>query len=900
MNRDIRAVVMCQVDYSKGLEFFNSTKPDSGNTFFQGKKELCAHVAAGDFDAILSYKVDDPFAAEPSTEDHRDRDSVLKTLFNENIALTAHLKGAKHFHPLYLIRNLEAADGMEAFWKADRTFFFFTSVYGTSATGDPEEARKLEAKIKGIIDENNITSVECRVYQTLQISEFMLVWKADHVQAVLKVLHDYYESTDSDTPYTRTVCGIPYGHCEPFIGKQPQAFEAEGMRPSLLESTTGGCAELLKVEIRSVAKCYKALKKLQGNAYFKDLIDTLEKRHPDDHFEKRFVLGKDDAAFSIPKGLTSCDVFDWFCTLLTILRQEPDALAKATEDFRTSVSMKIEPSMQEEDAAYCHENTGLQEIANALVQSVEGLKQNESIRKDLQSRQWYFDFVNQMERFRTMAASRVSHNTCYFLMDSAIFLSEWLTAAYKLEKKERELLLKRHEKQINDTLSTFSRLASNIMRSEAITDHRPTTPPPGDNIAIGAIPYYRSFILKTAGFFDYLDSTHDGTTAFALLALPMLCRHPKTFEKFSLENAEKLNEKAPKSPFLYVEIPIKSISEPRSTLAIVVHEMAHYFGDRLREARNLCLQKCCAFIVGSTLGCVAPESYRLLVEKIIELFWRNASDSHALLFWCKARQEFEFALHAMLADRDFLEQLAQAEADQQTARSRAPRLKRSRTALVTQKKQDMLNRIEKNYLQNRTVNQNTFDGSDNPIHEMVALLYCYTKECYADLMCVFTLALTPAQYYAIFKVDIDCIGDDARKQQRLWNRFLLVASTLVKAEEWQRQDAGDQEALPLDRKIFLNELNDIVDNPRGELAWLQEYLLACLMKAKHDFRHGAKDNNAELLEETRACLRKQYAEVILKNDGILTAEYTKLIAKANEARVELFKQTNPFSLLLEP
>ena len=143
---------------------------------------------------------------------------------------------------------------------------------------------------------------------------------------------------------------------------------------------------------------------------------------------------------------------------------------------------------------------------------------------------------------------------------------------------------------IFEYFSGWSRLATHMIRSDAIMQVHPSTPPPIDNFCTGMVEYCYTFFYRATDFLRKIevnDSYKRDRRDFAHMLVPVLERIVKTSE--CLADEENLT-KGRSSSLLRLEVPYQDISEPYFMVGSLVHEAGHYFGERLRERRREIMQ----------------------------------------------------------------------------------------------------------------------------------------------------------------------------------------------------------------------------------------------------------------------------------------------------------------------
>jgi len=276
-----------KADYKSGLNYLLQTKKpgirlgetDSSGYHLVERSNLETYTALGKYDGLITYQLNEVVSHFPEGEEARINCSRLTLSGAENadnfllhytqrekVQLESQIRYVHNSYPLFITKNDDEEEQAKTreFWEArDYPFFFATSVYGMrppreirnsqeSATPSEDENVQPDFCVNGdAIDEymkflrdeikNIITSSSSAVdgeatdrmdtialvYKTLHISEFMIVWRARHIDSTLHVMQQLCENKGF-TGFIRTVCALPFERVVPEDGditKDPNTSE---------------------------------------------------------------------------------------------------------------------------------------------------------------------------------------------------------------------------------------------------------------------------------------------------------------------------------------------------------------------------------------------------------------------------------------------------------------------------------------------------------------------------------------------------------------------------------------------------------------------------------------------------------------------------------------------------
>lgn len=193
---DIRCVLLCKSFQSKD-SFFDEVCTTLNKTI---KGNVTHYITLGEFDSIFTFKLDN-----------------MHNVFHEITKCNETLSKSmieSFYKPLYLVfpKNSEKPNRIiEDFWQSNCAFFFASTIHTNNCCIDfnyKEKERKNLNKI--ILDKinNKNYSLKYLIYHSLDLSEYVILWKTNDPASVLSVMEYLYES-NCVVGYTNTICAIP-------------------------------------------------------------------------------------------------------------------------------------------------------------------------------------------------------------------------------------------------------------------------------------------------------------------------------------------------------------------------------------------------------------------------------------------------------------------------------------------------------------------------------------------------------------------------------------------------------------------------------------------------------------------------------------------------------------------
>jgi len=763
--RDCRAILLLKADYEHGSDFIarqdRVRERNRGNGY-------SANVCLGEYDGLITYALNvaqgfagtlgDDASGLPGQADAESEGPLLRMVERENVHLASEVRHAQFFSSLYIVRDCASKKSIQDFWGAQRRFFCVTSVYmPEGCVADFDRAKKSRMRMEEALGEAKQDGLQFdhRIYSTLQIAELAIVWKSDSLRDVMEAMRRLYLHFDG---YTRTICAVPVAHL--FCAGEERA----SLWPPKPETKLAGGKDAGMLSVHISTKSYQALQWLRWNerSPFAGLLDMREYETMQDFF----THGHEDYI-----GLAlEADDFMLYRLLHDLVMAFPNPeFRAATAHLQTQFAIRIlEPGQlnQPEDRA----DSGLAAITKWMVGRVQKLAEHPLV----QQQPWFYEFAMQGQLLRQMACSFVMDSVVFLLLDSVNYFCEWLEALFDPANRNDEQAVRAaflQKNEIFEYLRGWSHLSTHMIRSDAIMQVHPSMPPPSDNFCTGVLEFCYAFLYRTTKYLRDLESFPVGESprrTFVHVLVPTLRRWVMTTEYFKDDGSFDI-DKGPS--FLYLEVPYQNISEPFFMISSLVHEGAHYFGERLRKLRGRIFAKCVAMHLCVNLKLrMEPEVFAYLSATLQELLVVRFQSMDDLDYLVKLRYAAEEALTRILSQEETYRQL-QAYSEYQ-------------------RPGDFKDRVNRLLYADYPMRLHGPSRLHNAVDQMIHLC----KEGYADIVMIDTLGLTPLQYLRMFALSsmVNSPAESDDEKLRLYQRVSLVLEAMNRAGQWAPGELGGQ------------------------------------------------------------------------------------------------------------
>lgn len=512
----------------------------------------------GYFDAMQIYPLSDTQADNSSS-------SWLSAIWNHNIKLSEELNGKYYVHPFHIMADLSKApkrNEYRKFWEKKSKCLFITLTQGVPQNNENRVCPdQLEREIREQLGKK-ASEVSCVYYRTLELSDLVIIWKADSIVAILERLQELYRQ-----PFIgdlNTFCGIGYDALEEAYvqGQQTAAFGPEVPRISMRYIT------------RSAQKSHLVFEELKN--YFT----------PNPHFvtgtEDLHVIWDNAKETQFYRVLHHCFLDE----------KENKAFRKTFQDAFREVETHVgipNPPSSSQDAQPPEPSLLTKRCQNLLTafNTINPIARDQENECDYS---WMKAIRNQINEMVDMSQSYVVDGLCYLAFDSvSLFCSEM-----KERLARKNPLASKEVEGIQRFVRGWGILTEQAGRADGRFTHLPGFSPPLYDIPSSLLEFYLAFTKQCS---KILQSGGGDESKFAMLIVPKLCRRIKV--------QSVLNFRNPPCPrLLYVDIPLDTLYDPFTVLCQLVHEISHFCGElwRNRKARADYYLTICAYELAMALG----------------------------------------------------------------------------------------------------------------------------------------------------------------------------------------------------------------------------------------------------------------------------------------------------------
>ena len=838
---DVRCILLCkafQSDYKIFNEFSSALSEE-----IKGNVEN--HIALGEYDGVISFKLDDD-------------KNTLKSIANTNKILSEKIKDSIFYRPLYLTfpKSKEIDSLIDRFWECDYSFFFVTIVHTKHCCVGSEYKDKIRdiviEKIDKIKDKNPIFSEPrflYRVYYSLDLSDYVIVWKSNEPYYVLEAIRYIYETTDI-IGYTNTISSIPYKNLKelsdyPFqIGK-----------------------EKFSVEIKAVANSYN-----QACYVHKRILDAMTNSDSDNVINKEgeteetieskktlsyFTFGNEDY-LGFFNNITP-DIFYRLFTNILKTDKFKDAILSlnttiAIEGYNETTNNKdFEIDSIEAISSAKKSSEELHDFCVEIKDKIfEFFSENEELINNNQSEfHWQKSVSELLVLLENMSKSAVFDGVCFLFLDSINLFYSFLCYLKKKATSETELrmLFMENELNIETFIKEWDRLSEHVVSIDGTFQRTPGYESLNYNMSASIVEFYNAFTQKIIYYNKCIDDVANENAYLPNLAsfvVPKMCRRFKTQQWFFDDRkADSL---------LFVTIPLSRLYDPFFIITSLTHEISHYCSDALRLRK----ERLDSFILSvSTLIChkLSLFSNETIIEckkTLTELFKKSDYFSSSNVYYLiDAKAQIKNCVFALLENTDNLKRIYDKyihdlkSTDENELSNEQKKIILDSHDFALQVCRNSLRMICLPY-DKLTSSKSGFVSLYSEIDE-IASIY---KETYADCMMVYILSLSPIDYIKAAFLDISLfepnhyIGKLCGKFQRI----IIVCDSMINIGIWSKDDFDEIKELTFEdesyNKVyrlfitdFLSWQNDELSNEHSQyyypddiLKIVSNYLVSCLKK----------------------------------------------------------------------
>ena len=490
-----------------------------------------------------------------------DGENMVKRIYRDINMQSQHTNAKIYTHPLHIISNLiddVKTERYRRFFEKNTpflcvTFFQCSPLLQKSPIQLEQEAEALlEQTIEELRDDGQ-RELHHVIYQTLNLSDFVILWKTNSLQWLLKALQALHTSAFvgdlHSIPAVRYDCLMLFQNG--FSQKAPQPVEEE---------------------IGQIITRYIVRDSKLASEFFQTLPEEIRE-------EPFFSTGVEDVS-TVRQDVSTQTLFKTLSHRL--FDQKASAqFHSAFLDCETHLGL---PGYNSNVAQV--QKTDLQGYCERLNQCYSIVKnQVFSLSEDGLDSDWLRTAGNLYHALLDMSRNAIADGFCYLVIDgAAMFCSE---LAKMKEPCDTEQLMR-----FQRFIRGWGSLIDQTMRLDGKFSQQPGFSPALCPIPSRLLELYLAFTTQCG---KMMQSNSGDNSRFALLLVPKLCRRIKVESVFF--------RLPPSDRLLFVDVPIDILFDPFFALAHLCHEISHFCGEswRLREERKRAYLKICAQELGNQL-----------------------------------------------------------------------------------------------------------------------------------------------------------------------------------------------------------------------------------------------------------------------------------------------------------
>lgn len=768
---DVRCILLCKSfqgkksAYNLYWELSNKLSEEIGDSFSQ-------YSIFGEYDGVFSYKI--PSSQKP----------LLKEIENNNKLLAEQMSDSIFFKSLYLIypANEKYTEETDKFWNTESPFFFVSVIHMDHCCVDLETIKCGREHIIKLIDDKKKEAgtnwvFRYRVYYSLDLSDYIIVWKTEEPAHVMEAIRYLYENSNF-IGYTNTVCALP-----------TQNFDD-------LEKTKTILGEKkFSMSIQAVAKSYSEARKMH-----KKIVEEMENKY-EIQSKPCFSMGNDDYLGFFHEVLPAA-LYDLYYILMndtnfdnailsinTTLAIDGYSSGNANVDYENGPVKKLDAKTEEslnnakaiklELACVCHDIK--QEFISLFNENQEVFNRFF----------WKKTLVELMVLLDNMSKSTVFDSACFLFLDSTHLFLSFIKYLRCKNQTDEELIcaLKENELHIETFIREWEQLINHVVQIDGAFQKTPGYEPLNYNISQSIVEFHNAFAQKVIQYFSSLDENNllgERTTCITSFVVPKLCRRFKTIQWFFDNRAM--------DSLLFITIPVSQMFETFSNMVALTHEISHYVSNdmRRRELRTKTLLLCVASIICSSLKINSNNTIDLAFEMLAEIFNKESHNNYDCylsdLSSISKRVAFRFLDKVDNLNKLFYcyikDHMQEYGCEPSDKTGMAMKIRRISTHLI-----GVPSSVD-------SCSFNDFSSIYSLIDDVILLI----KEGYADLMMIYVLGLKPEQYLRESFKELLLFNNknDYKKFYFKYQRVLVVCETLILSGFWSRAQVEQIEENGLD------------------------------------------------------------------------------------------------------
>lgn len=870
-NLDVRGIVLCK-SFQAQRDIYEKM-----HTMLLKEKftSLQQYVSLSDYEWILSFKV-------------TTGNNLLKEIKYNNKHISNCMCDSIFYKTLYVVYPKQDGEEefAEKFWDSIEPFFFVTIVHSKFCSADfnyREKYRQLLIdEIRQLKKQSDANQFKYKVYYSLDLSEYVILWKTKEPAHVLKIIQQLYKYSNL-FGYTNTIYALPLEFLEQDIQNIGKTHFA--------------------LTVQAVANSYEDVSSLH-----KTIVDSMKRRYDEVASETFFSLGNDDYLGVFPDVSPAA-----FVTLhkdfIKDLKLKGAVLSSNTVLAINAYSDEEKYGLQSsltENINDIKEFVSAKKVKERLEQTCNQLKDefitvfnnNQAI---FAKTCWKKPILELLILLDNMSKSTVFDDTCFLFLDSAHFFLYYLK--HLIDKYDGDKLfyeLTQQEEYIESFVREWEQLANHVVQIDGVLQQTPGYEAINYNISIGVVEYHNAFAQKIISYFADIEKVElkiDKVPRLSSFVVPKMCRNFKTRQCFYDEPG--------KDSMLFVTIPNSQVYESNHTMMSLTHEIAHYCPSclRLRSVRtrrailSISIWLCRELDV--YCNDAIEQCYETLLSGYNEMVYSELPDEERD-YLSVTSLILKKTIFIYLNDNEFLNKLYGAYYLQLDNITDSEKI--THAAKMRQKIYYM---IGNSFAMGEVMSSSVYDAINN-----ILTLF---KEGYADLMMVYVLSLNQTEYLNGWFLDFDSIdeNDNIDVIENKMQRALVVYATMTKNGVWNYSELkqwivdnrdnleGHQAGL---YDLFVKMYEHLIANQEEELEYtsrlcyeilnvITDYLNDCYCLIKEI----EKNNNN--IAQKRYEIRNSYRRMTgIDEGGLFSLDFQNILHESRKAILDRWdnREKEPF------
>lgn len=749
---DVYCVLLCKSFQGKQnsrdsyLSLYESLKKEIGETAKQ-------YSVFGEYDGVFSVKIKNK------------KNSLLKDIESNNRILAKQMSDSIFFKSIYLIypANEKYTEETDKFWNADSSFFLMSIIHMNYCCANLDVKKSGREYIIRTIDDKKQQddtkwNFRYRVYYSLDLSDYIIVWKTEEPAHVLEAIRHLYETSDL-IGYTNTICTLP---------------TANFSNIDNVKKTVGKTH--FSMSIQAVAKSYS-----EAQAFHSSVMESMNGRHKIDSLPS-FSMGNDDY-FGFFPDVSPAALYDLYDVLINA-----ENFDKAILSLNTTLAI-------DGYTRYRDNNANVDSIISKFDEAKEF--KDKLMNACYHMKEEYLDlFKNNSEVFDcffwkktlmellilldNMSKSTVFDSACFLFLDSANLFLSFIKYLRNKYSKDEDLIcaLTENELHIETFIREWEQLINHVVQIDGAFQKTPGYEPLNYNVSESIVEFHNAFAQKLIRYFSSLDrciTDEHRSAKISSFVVPKLCRRFKTTQWF-YDNRKS-------DSLLFITIPVDQIFKTFSNMVALTHEICHYCSNdiRNRTCRTDTLLLNLSSLICSYLQIYSNKTVNAAYEIIKSLF-EEANEGNYDCYISDLATIAKNIAFRFLDKVDNLNRLFYVYLKDYEEEYGEPL--KDKSALAMKIRRTCMHLISLPNLHSYG------DYSDFcSIYSLIDDLILLIKEGYADLMMIYVLSLNPEQYLKESLRELNRLNSktESKKVFSKYQRVLVVSESLIKRKIWTKE-----------------------------------------------------------------------------------------------------------------